>query len=323
MAKQYVETVNSMGGGRLKIDYLNAGAVVKAFEVQDAVHKGVIDGGHLVPAYWYGKNRAASLFGTGPCYGWDAHQFLAWFYTGDGQKLYNNLTQKVLGLNIVGFFCMPMPTQPFGWFNKEVKSPEDIKNMKYRTVGLSTNVNAQMGFKVTQLPGGEIIPAMEKGVVDAFEYNNPTTDRRFGAADVAKYYYLSSYHQPLECLEIEYHKPKFESLPKEQQSILRHAVEAASSTNLWLAYANYPKDLQALIKTDKINVRRTPESILNAQLDAWDKVVEQYSKEEQFKTITEHQKAWARDVAFYQLLNSHDTKLAYNHYYGKDQPLGF
>ncbi len=147
-ANEFVSRVNEMGGGRLKIQYLNAGAVVKAFEVQDAVNKGVLDAGHLVPAYWYGKNRAASLFGTGPCYGWDAHQFLAWFY-GPGQKLYEELTQKVLGLNIVGWFLMPMPTQPLGWFKKAPKTADDMKGLKYRTVGLATNVMQAMGLKVT------------------------------------------------------------------------------------------------------------------------------------------------------------------------------
>ncbi len=321
-AKQYVSIVNDMGGSRLKIDYLNAGSVVKAFEVQDAVSKGVLDGGHLVPAYWYGKNRAASLFGTGPCYGWDAHQFLAWFY-GPGQDLYKQLTQKVLGLNVVGWFLMPMPTQPLGWFKFEPKTPADMKNLKYRTVGLATNVMQAMGLKVTQLPGGEIIPAMEKGVIEAFEYNNPTSDRRFGAADVAKVYMMSSYHQPSECLEIEYNKTKFESLAKEQQAILRHAVQAASSDNLVMAYENYPKDLQALIHKDGVKVHRTSSSILEAQLKAWDEVVAHYDKEEWFKKISDNQKAWAKDVAYYQLLNAHDTKLAYNHFYGKEQPLGY
>lgn len=322
-AKQYVEIVNDMGGGRLKIDYLNAGAVVKPFEVQDAVHKGVLDAGHLVPAYWYGKNRAASLFGTGPCYGWNPHQLLSWVNNGPGKKLYDELLQSVLKLNVVGWFLMPMPTQPLGWFKKEPKTAEDLRNLKFRTVGLSTNVNQAMGLKVTQLPGGEIMPAMEKGVIEAFEYNNPTSDRRFGAADVAKIYMLSSYHQTSELLEVEINKTKYESLAKEQQAILRHAVEAASSTNLWTAYEFYPKDLQALIKKDGVKVHRTPESILKAQLAAWDKVVEQYSKEEYFKKVIDNQKAWAKDVAYFELLNAHDTKLAYNHYYGKEQPLGF
>ena len=321
-AKQYVEIVNAMGGGRLRIDYLNAGAVVKPFEVQDAVHKGVLDAGHLVPAYWYGKNRAASLFGTGPCFGWNPHQLLSWVNNGPGKKLYEDLTQNVLKLNVVGWFLMPMPTQPFGWFKKEPKGPDDIRNLKYRTVGLSTNVAQAMGFKVTQLPGGEIMPAMEKGVIEAFEYNNPTSDRRFGAADVAKIYMMSSYHQTSELLEVEVNKTKFDSLAKEQQAILRHATEAASSQNLWTAYEYYPKDLQAL-KKDGVTVRRTPTSILEAQLKAWDKVVEQYSKEEYFKKVVDNQRAWAKDVAYFELLNAHDTKLAYNHYFGKEQPLGF
>ena len=322
-AKQYVDVVNEMGGGRLRIDYLNAGAVVKPFEVQDAVHKGVLDGGHLVPAYWYGKNRAASLFGTGPCWGWNAHQFLAWFYNGPGEDLYKELTQKVLELNIVGWFLMPMPTQPLGWFKFEPKTAKDLQNLKYRTVGLASNVMQAMGLKVTQLPGGEIIPAMEKGVIEAFEYNNPTSDRRFGAADVAKVYMLSSYHQASECLEIEFNKTKFDSLAKEQQAILRHAVEAASSKNLWLAYDQYAKDLQTLIHKDHVQVHRTPEPILKAQLDAWDKVIAQYSSDPFFKKVIDSQKGWAKDVAFYELLNAHDTKLAYEHYYSNEQPLGY
>ncbi len=166
------------------------------------------------------------------------------------------------------------------------------------------------------------MPAMEKGVIEAFEYNNPTSDRRFGAADVAKIYMMSSYHQTSELLEVEVNKTKFDSLAKEQQAILRHATEAASSQNLWTAYEYYPKDLQAL-KKDGVTVRRTPTSILEAQLKAWDKVVEQYSKEEYFKKVVDNQRAWAKDVAYFELLNAHDTKLAYNHYFGKEQPLGF
>jgi TRAP-type mannitol/chloroaromatic compound transport system substrate-binding protein len=324
-AKQYVDIVNDLGKGTgLRIDYLSAGAVVKPFEVQDAVNKGILDMGHLVPAYWFGKNRAASLFGTGPCWGWDGNQFLAWFYTGGGRQMYLDLIQKKLGLNIVGWMLMPMPNQPLGWFKFEPKSVADLKNLKYRTVGLATNVMQELGAKVTQLPGGEIIPAMEKGVIDAFEYNNPTSDRRFGAADVAKYYMMSSYHQAAETLEIEINKSKWESLPKEQQSIIEHAVLAANSRNIWTAFEQYPKDLEALIHKDGVHVHRTPEPILKAQLDAWDRVVEKYSAEvPEFKQVIEAQRKWARDVAYYELLNRTDTKLAYNHYFGREQALDF
>jgi hypothetical protein len=127
MALEYVKRVNDMTGGRLKIEYLNSGAVVKAFQVQDAVHKGVLDAGHLVTAYWYGKNKAASLFGTGPVFGANAAEILAWIHKGGGKELYRELVQDILKRNLVGFFCMPMPTQPLGWFKKEIKSADDLQ----------------------------------------------------------------------------------------------------------------------------------------------------------------------------------------------------
>ena len=324
-AKQYVDIVNDMGkGSGLRIDYLSAGAVVKSFQVQDAVSKGILDMGHLVPAYWYGKNRAASLFGTGPDWGWDGHQFLSWIYLGGGRQIYLDLLQKTLGLNVVGWFLMPMPTQPLGWFKFHPKTPKDLRNLKYRTVGLATNVMQAMGLKVTQLPGGEIIPAMEKGVIEAFEYNNPTSDRRFGAADVAKYYMMSSYHQAAETLEIEINKTKWDAMPDEHKAIIENAVMASNSKNIWTAHEQYPKDLQALIHQDGVHVYRTSRSILQAQLNAWDKVVAKYSAEvPEFKKVIEAQRSWAKNVAYYNLLNAADPKLAYDHYFGKEQPLGF
>ncbi|MBI4194335.1 MAG: twin-arginine translocation signal domain-containing protein, partial [Betaproteobacteria bacterium] len=206
MAEQYVKRVNDMAGGRLRIDYLVAGAVVKAFEVMDAVHKGVLDGAHTVPVYWYGKHKAASLFGTGPVFGNDAHHTIAWFYEGGGQQLYNELVQKQLKLNVVGFLNFPMPTQPFGWFKKPLKDAAGLKGLKYRTVGLAADLFQTMGAKVTQLPGGEIVPALERGVIDAFEFNNPTSDMRFGAQDVIKNYMMGSYHQASESFEIVFNK---------------------------------------------------------------------------------------------------------------------
>ncbi|MGB9396672.1 MAG: twin-arginine translocation signal domain-containing protein, partial [Pseudolabrys sp.] len=147
-AKDYANKVNTMGGGRLKIDYLNAGAVVKAFSVMDACHSGVLDGGHTVPAYWYGKHRAASLFGTGPAYGFNGSQFLGWFYYGGGKELYRELTQDVLKLNVVGFYVFAFQTQPLGWFKKEISGPDAFKGLKYRTVGLASNVMQAMGASV-------------------------------------------------------------------------------------------------------------------------------------------------------------------------------
>ncbi len=315
MARQYVSRVEAMAGGRLKIDYLPDGAVVKAFQVQDAAHKGVLDGAHTVTAYWYGKHKAASLFGTGPVFGCNASQVLAWIHFGGGKELYAELIEKVLKLNVVGFFAMPMPTQPLGWFKKHVKSAKDMQGLKYRTVGLATDIMQGMGLKVTQLPGGEIVPALERGVIEAFEFNNPTSDKQFGAQDVSKHYHMGSYHQAAEFFEIIFNKTKFNSLPKEHQAILEYAAEAANTANLGFAYDNYSKDLQSLIKDHKVNVYRTDTSIMKAQLTSWDKVLTNLNKDPFFKKVVDSQKAWSERVAFYDLMNSADYKLAFQHYF--------
>jgi TRAP-type mannitol/chloroaromatic compound transport system substrate-binding protein len=315
MAEQYVKRVNDMAGGRLRVDYLVAGAVVKPFEVMDAVHKGVLDGAHTVPVYWYGKHKAASLFGTGPVFGNDAHHTIAWFYEGGGLQLYNELVQKTLGLNVVGFLNFPMPTQPFGWFKNPVKAAAGLKGLKYRTVGLAADLFQAMGAKVTQLPGGEIVPALERGVIDAFEFNNPTSDMRFGAQDVLKNYMMGSYHQASESFEIIFNKTKYDGLSPDLRAILRTGVEAVNSSNFWLAMENYSRDLQILKSKFKVNVIRTPDSIMLEQLKAWDKLAAELSKDPIIKKIIESQRAWYQRVVYYEQFNAANYKLAYEHVY--------
>ncbi len=315
MAQQYADRVEAMSGGRLKIELLPAGAVVQAFQVQDATADGILDGAHSVTAYWYGKNKAASLFGTGPVFGANASQILAWIHYGGGKEMYKELVQDILGLNIVGFFAMPMPTQPLGWFKEEVTSAEDMQGLKYRTVGLATDIMQGMGLSVTQLPGGEIVPALERGVIEAFEFNNPTSDRQFGAQDVSKTYMMGSYHQAAEFFEIMFNKDRFDSLDPDLQAILEHSAEAANTANYGLAMDRYSADLQKLINQDGVNVYRTPQSVMQAQLDSWDEVLDNLVSDEFFNKVVESQRAWSERVAFYDLLNSADYKLAYDHYF--------
>lgn len=315
MAQQYADRVEAMSGGRLKVDLLPSGAVVKAFQVQDACHKGVLDGAHTVSAYWYGKNKAASLFGTGPVFGANASQILAWVHYGGGKDMYRELIQDILKLNVVGFFAMPMPTQPLGWFSEQIKSADQMQGLKYRTVGLATDIMQGMGVKVTQLPGGEIVPALERGVIDAFEFNNPTSDRQFGAQDVRKVYMMGSYHQAAEFFEIIFNKDKFDSLAKEQQAILEYGAEAANTANLGMAYDRYSKDLQTLKDKDGVKVFRTPDSVMEAQLKSWDKVLEDLNKDPFFKKVVDSQKEWSHRVAYYDLNNSANYKLAFKHYF--------
>jgi TRAP-type mannitol/chloroaromatic compound transport system substrate-binding protein len=313
-AAQYVDRVQKMSGDRIKIDLLPAGAVVGAFDVLDATHDGAIDGAHTVPVYWYGKHKGASLFGTGPVFGGTAADMLGWFYQGGGSDFYRELTQDILGLNIVGFYGFPMPAQPLGWFKNEITGAEQLNGLKYRTVGLAADLFQAMGVSVTQLPGGEIVPAMDRGVIDAFEFNNPTSDSRFGAQDVAKNYMLGSYHQASESFEIMFNKDRFETLDPDLQAILQHGVEAASTANLALAMNQYSTDLQKLIDGG-VNVKRTPESILQAQLEAWDKIIPTLEQDAFIKKVLDSQRAWVERVAFYQLMNAPSYRLAYDHYF--------
>ncbi|MDH3407445.1 MAG: TRAP transporter substrate-binding protein [Gammaproteobacteria bacterium] len=319
-AQEFVTRVNAMSGGRLRIDYLVGGAVVKPFEVTDAVSKGVLDAGHTVPVYWYGKSKVASLFGSGPINGCDAAQTLAWIYRGGGLALYQELLQK-LNLNYVGFFALPMPTQPLGWFKKPITDAKQLKGLKYRTVGLAADLFQEMGAKVTQLPGGEIVPALERGVIDAFEFNNPTSDMRFGAQDVIKNYEMGSYHQAMEFFEIVINKKKWDSMPKELQAIWQYGVEAANSANYWTAMDNYSRDLQVLKDKHKVNVIRTPKSIFEAQLAAWDTITKKLSDEDPFfKKVVDSQRAWAKRVGYYHFLNEADFKLGYEHVFKTKLP---
>jgi TRAP-type mannitol/chloroaromatic compound transport system substrate-binding protein len=287
----------------------------------DATSKGVLDANHSVPVYWYGKSKAASLFGSGPINGMDAHQTLAWIYRGGGLALYNELLQN-LNLNVVGFFAMPMPTQPLGWFRKPISDAKELKGLKYRTVGLAADLFQEMGAKVTQLPGGEIIPALERGVIDAFEFNNPTSDMRFGAQDVIKNYMMGSYHQAMEFFEIVFNKPKFNALPKDLQAILQYGVEAANSSNYWTAMDNYSRDLQLLINQHKVKVIRTPKSVFVAQLAAWDVITPKLSKEDPFfAKVVESQRAFAKRVAYYIFLNEANYQLGYEHVFKTKIPV--
>ena len=319
-ATDYVKRVNEMAGGRLKIQYLISGAVVKAFQVQDAVHKGVLDAGHQVSVYWYGKSKVASLFGTGPVFGQNANQGLAWIYYGGGLELYQELIET-LGLNIVGFFSMPMPTQPLGWFKNPITSAKDMEGLKYRTVGLAADLMQKMGVKVTQLPGGEIVPALERGVIEAFEFNNPTSDRSFGAQDVSKVYMLGSYHQAAEFFEILFNKDKFDGLADEHKAILRYAAEAASSANYWRGQDQYSKDLLWLRDEAGVKLYRTPTEVMEAQLKAWDEILPELEQDPFFAKVVKSQKEFAKRVAYYELLNSADYKLAFDHYFPGE--LGF
>jgi TRAP-type mannitol/chloroaromatic compound transport system substrate-binding protein len=316
-AQDYVERVNRLAGGRLRLELLAAGAVVGAFQLIDAVSAGTLDGGHGVSAYWFGKNKAFSLFGTQPPWIGDANQLLGWFYYGGGEALYRELVNDVLRLNVVGFLTGPMPTQPLGWFKQPIERVEQLRGLKFRTVGLATDLFAELGAAVVALPGGEIVPALERGVIDGAEFNNPSSDRVLGFPDVAKIYMIQSYHQNTETFEILFNKTRYESLPEELQAILRIAAEAASADMSWKQQDRYSKDLQEMVQRQGVQVHTTPRPILEAQLRAWDQVVRNLESEPFFKKVCDSQREWCRRVGAFYLRFSASPALAYNHFFAR------
>src|SRR6058998_161091 len=210
-ALDFGKKVNDMTGGDLKIEVLPAGAVVPAFQLLDAVSKGVLDGGHGVLVYHYGKQTALALWGSGPGYAMDANMLLAWHKYGGGKELLNKLYNSI-GANVVSFPYGPMPTQPLGWYKKPITKPDDFKGMKFRTVGISIDLFQCMGASVNALPGAEIVPAMDRGLIEAAEFNNASSDRALGFQDVSKVCMLQSYHQNAEQFEIMFNKTKYDAL---------------------------------------------------------------------------------------------------------------
>jgi TRAP-type mannitol/chloroaromatic compound transport system substrate-binding protein len=318
VAQDVYRTLSEVSGGRINVELLQSGTVVGAFDQADAVHKGIIDGSHAVPAFWYGKDNALSLFGTGPALGQDANAVLAWMEHGGGQQLYDELYRDILKLDVVGIMYGPMPTQPLGWFRKEVKSAKEFNGIKYRTVGLSIDVFKNMGAAVVALPGGEIVPALERGVIDAAEFNNPASDAALGFPDVAKTCMVQSYHQPSEFFEILVNRKVWDGMPPLYRSMFKVATRAASAQMQWKTLDIYSKAYEELRDKRGIKFVETPTDILDAQLKAWDAVIAEKSAANPFfAKVLESQKAFMQRAVAYQVKFIVSPRQAYEHFFGK------
>src|SRR5215475_4444481 len=315
-ALDYAKKVNDMTGGDLKIEVLPAGAVVPAFGLLDAVSKGVLDGGHGVLVYHYGKQTALALWGSGPGFAMDANMLLAWHRYGGGKELLEKLYASI-GANVVSFPYGPMPTQPFGWFKKPIAKADDIKGLKFRTVGISIDVYTAQGAAVNALPGGEIVAAMDRGLIDAAEFNNATSDRILGFPDVSKVCMLQSYHQNAEQLEITFNKDKYNALPDKLKAIIANAVDAASADMSWKAIDRYSKDYIELQTKDNVKFYKTPDSILKQQLEIYDDVVKKKAAENPiFKEILQSQIEFAKRATQWEQDTVVNRRMAFDHYFG-------
>ena len=315
-ALDFAKKVNDMTGGDLKIEVLPAGAVVPAFGLLEAVTKGTLDGGHGVLGYHYGKQNALALWNSGPAFGMDANMLLSWHKYGGGQELLAKLYASI-GMNVTSFLYGPMATQPLGWFKKPVTKPEDFKGLKYRTNGLAIDLFTAMGAAVNALPGGEIVPAMDRGLLDAAEFNNATSDRLLGFPDVSKVCMLQSYHQSAETFEIMFNKPKYDALPAKIKTIITGAVEASSADMSWKAIDRYSKDYIELQTKDKVKFYKTPDALLQEQLKLWEEILAKKSAENPlFKEIVASQKAFAERAVKWDQDTNISRRMAMNYYFG-------
>ena len=313
-ALDFAKKVNDMTGGDLKIEVLPAGAVVPAFNLLDAVSKGTLDGGHGVLVYHYGKAQALALWGSSPAFGMDANMMLSWHKYGGGKALLQKVYASI-GANVVSFPYGPMATQPLGWYKKPITKADDFKGLKFRTVGISIDLFTGLGAAVNDLPGGEIVPALDRGLLDGAEFNNASSDRLLGFPDVSKVYMLQSFHQNAEQFEILFNKDKFNALPDKMKAIIENAVEAASSDMWWKSIDRYSKDYIELQTKDKVKVYKTPDSVLQKQLDIFDEVMKKYSDKPFFKEVLDSQREFAKRAVSWDMDTNVSRRMAYNHYF--------
>jgi len=316
-AQDFARKVNDMTGGDLRIEVLPAGAVVPAFGLLDAVSKGTLDGGHGVMGYNYGKQSAIALWTSGPAYGMDANMVLAWHKYGGGKELLAELYNGI-GANVVSFLTGPMPTQPLGWFKKPISKVDDLKGMKFRTNGLAIDLFTAMGAAVNALPGGEIVPAMDRGLLDGAEFNNASSDRLLGFPDVSKVCMLQSFHQSSEQFEVTFNKTKYNALPPRIKAIIENAVEAVSSDMAWKAVDRYSKDYRDMQAKDGVRFYKTPDAVLQAQLAVWDEVVaKKGANNPLFRKVEASMRAFAERAMKWDMDTNNPRRMAYNHYFGR------
>jgi TRAP-type mannitol/chloroaromatic compound transport system substrate-binding protein len=248
----------------------------------------------------------------------DANMLLAWHKYGGGKELLDKLYASI-GANVVSFLYGPMPTQPLGWFKKPITKVDDLKGLKFRTVGISIDVFTGLGAAVNALSGGEIVSALDRGLLDAAEFNNATSDRVLGFADVSKVCMLQSYHQNAEQFEILFNKAKFDSLPEKIRAIIANAVEAASQDMSWKAIDRYSKDYVELQTKDNVKFYKTPDAILKRQLEVYDEVVKKKAGENpMFKEILASQIAFAERATRWEQDTVVNRRMAFDHYFGQN-----
>jgi len=317
------DRVDKLTGGQLKIETLSAGQVVPAFEVLDATHKKVIDGMHSATYYWVGKNSAAGLFTAAPGgpFGMDHIDYLGWLYEGGGIEMWNDLYQNTLKLNVIAFPAFPVSPQALGWFKKPLKSVADFKGMKCRQTGLNADLYARLGQSVVNLPGGEIVPAAQRGVIDCAEWVGGVEDLKLGLHQVFKYHYTPGMHENNSIGEFVMNLDVWKSLTAPQQEAVRSAVKDAFLTFSMKWQRQNADAMEEMIKKHGVIVLRTPPDILTATLKAWDEVArEESAKNPVFKKVYDSQREYAAKVVPAKRFMFPPYSFAANYYFPEAKP---
>ena len=322
-ALDYARKVNDMSGGRVRIEVLAAGAVVKPTDLLDAVEKGALDGCHAVPALWARKDAAFALFGSGPALGLDANLLLSWVEYGGGRALYEELYARVLHLNVTGFLYGPLPTQPLGWFRRPLASPGELKGLRYRAAGLPGELLREMGAAVQELADEDVMAAARAGRLDAAAEGNLTPDRQLGLPEAFPVCMLQSYHQPAQVFEVLFNKKRFDALPADIRAMARYAAQAASADLSWKAADRDSADYARLRERPGTRLLKTPPEVLRAQLRAWSALAARRSRDNpSFEKILKSQQAWARRTVAWSLDTAVDPRIAYDHWFPRPSGAG-
>jgi TRAP-type mannitol/chloroaromatic compound transport system substrate-binding protein len=320
--ENFVNRVNEVSGGRLRIELLPAGAVVPAFEVLDAVNVGLLDGGITWSGYWVGKNSAFSLFAsaTGGPYGMNNWDYTAWLFAGGGNELYRELLDK-MGLKVVWFPIWGEMPEPLGWFKKPIRSASELRGVRMRAAGLAADVFKELGASVVTLPAAEILPALERGVIDGAEFSDPHSDMNLGFQAVTKFYHIPGIHQPTGVGEVIFNRAQWEKLPADLKTIVEivaHEQKMLNWANVWRM--NHEALLE-LVTKHGVTVVETPTDILIEKLKAWDKVAARESaKNRDFARVLESQRQWASWFVPYQRVVNPPYELAADHYWRGADP---
>lgn len=303
LMKRWGDRIDKMSKGRLKVEILPDGAVVPAFEILDAVDKGIVEGGYAWTHYWSGKHPAAGLFSNpmaGAGAGMDQLSHMAWLYEGGGNKLLDKFYKDVLKINVEVFMLQPMGPDPLGWFKTPIASVEDFKKLKYRSPpGITGEIFGEMGISAVALPGGEIVPAAQRGVIDAAEWIGPADDVNLGLYTVWKNYYLQGLHQSTDVGEVIINGKFWASLDPDLQEIIRTASLASVGETYTFNVARNAAALQKM-KDEKVVVHDTPADFYPAFVEATNKVLDRYAaKDAFFKEVLDSQRNFGKTVVPY------------------------